>query len=63
MVRLRLELEDEYMHDSERISNFDESMVFDFDDTGREIDGHALSEYLDQIVDGAPVGVAEEDGA
>jgi hypothetical protein len=25
--------------------------------------GYGLSEYLDQIVDGAPVGVAEEDGA
>jgi len=24
--------------------------------------GYGLSEYLDQIVDGVPVGVAEEDG-
>jgi hypothetical protein len=44
MVRLRLEPDDESMHDTEGVSNFND-------------------EYLDQIVDGAPVGVAEEDGA
>jgi len=50
MARLRLEPEDEFMHDSEGASNYNESMYFNFYDAEPALGGFV------------PVGGAEEDG-
>jgi hypothetical protein len=65
-VRLRLEPRDEYTHPLEAAENFNESMYFNVFDRGHRVGGwfrignrlgYGLSEFLDQIVDGEPVGL------
>jgi hypothetical protein len=56
-VAVRLDPSDEYMDELGPEPNFNESMYINCLDPEQQVYG--LSEYLDQIVDGAPVDTAE----